>query len=438
MYPYKKSSMRLAWALVIAVQTAPTQAYQTSSQNDKLDSETLVQMALARNPDVESVISRIDAYRHQVEVSDTLDDPKVSFGVAPAVLGSSGGGNGVLVEFQQALPWPGVLDLRRKAALTDVRLWQQNLALSKIVLAREARALHASWLYRKELLELNSHHQSVWNDFIKISESKYAGGTGAKSPVLQARQELEMLRQERIELEASLQRDVASINRLLANDPDTDIALQPLSHVIDVTRPMYGAALANVDMQPGYRLIAAQVERKAREFDLARRDRYPSFSVMTKYNGIWNNPDQRWSVGVGVNLPLDFGKRTGRENRIRAEKRSLEWKQQDTALILQERLAHAYSAWNEAQKKRALYQQDLIPLAEESLATAVDEYRSGAGNFLSLLVAERQLLNTQRLNLKAEWSQRVQFANLTASAGLIQVRDWHELASQRPLLPQGN
>jgi len=123
-------------------------------------------------------------------------------------------------------------------------------------------------------------------------------------------------------------------------------------------------------------------------------------------------------------LPFDFGKRSRREDSLRAEQIALRFEQQDLRVQLREQLVQAHSFWQQSVEVYRLYHNDLLPLAEENLITARDEYQSGAGDFLSLLSVQRQLLSTERKAEMAQRDQYAQFAQLTAAAGLVQMTEW--------------
>lgn len=97
----------------------------------------------------------------------------------------------------------------------------------------------------------------------------------------------------------------------------------------------------------------------------------------------------------------------------------MRWEEQDLQAQLREVLIQTHSHWQQAQDVYTLYQQDLLPLAEETLTTAQDEYQSGSGDFLNLLTAQRQLLSTQRAAEKALRDQYMQFSQLLAASGLV-------------------
>ncbi|WP_157812671.1 TolC family protein [Alteromonas sp. MB-3u-76] len=190
----------------------------------------------------------------------------------------------------------------------------------------------------------------------------------------------------------------------------------PLTHF---DQKQFDKAIFNITDQPSIKSIQAQLRKKNKELSLAEKDRYPSFNAFARYNNLWMNNEQQWVVGVGFNLPFDFGKRTSREGKIKAERLALGWQQQDITSELRETLTQSYSHWREAKEVLQLYHSELLPLAEENMNTARDEYRSGSGDFLSFLTAQRQLLSTER---KADQALRDQFAyysQLLAAAGLV-------------------
>ena len=225
--------------------------------------------------------------------------------------------------------------------------------------------------------------------------------------------------QEAIELNARIVRDLSEIKRLGNLDQRTRIELDTGLPLTDFPARQWQRSMVKLDQQPRMQMLNAQQQQKNYELSLAEKDRYPSFNVMARYNSLMMNEEQRWVVGVGVNLPLTFGKRSRREDSLRAEQRALRWEQQDLNAELREVLTQTHSHWQQAQDVYALYQQDLLPLAEETLTTAQDEDESGSGDFLTLLTAQRQLLSTQRAAEKALRDQYMQFSQLLAASGVV-------------------
>ncbi|MBL4865871.1 MAG: TolC family protein, partial [Pseudomonadales bacterium] len=303
-------------------------------------SEALVQLAVKCSAQQQAISARWLAQQKRIDAAGSLSDPKLMLGVAPNTLGDDRLDDGYIIEIRQPLPWPGILSLRKQSASAKADVWEARVSQGQVVLARDVSRL-------KRLVNL------------PVQASLDASPLGSAS--------------------SKIEGSVAELPDFLPDFlPDNLIEM----------------LLTRLDQQPLIRKLRAQQQKKASELALAEKERKPSFSIMTRYNSLWMNEEQRWVVGVGINLPFATGS-TSREGSLRAEQRALRWEQQDRALQLREQLVQSNSYWRQANDVNQLYQNELLPLAEENLITARDEYQSGAGDFLSLLTAQRQALTTQ-------------------------------------------
>ncbi len=399
---------------------------QTECDRPAIDErEALIRLALDCNGAQQALDARWRSQQYRTEASGRLDDPKLMLGVAPQTFGDERLDDGYIVELSQPLPWPGILSLRKQAADAQTDAWQARLQQGQVNLAKQIRLAYAQWLYHRQLLSINQRHQTLWQEFLAVVHVKYAAGTSTKSAVLQATHEHHLLQQEAIELRAMIERDISELKRLGNLDKRTRLDINETLPVTQLATEQWNAALASLEQQPLMQGLNASIRQKAHEVSLAEKDRYPTFNVSARYNSLWMNDEQRWVVGVGFNLPFDLGKRRSHEDSLRTEQMALRWEQQDLQVQLREILIQAHSHWQQAKDVYGLYQQDLLPLAEENLTTARDEYQSGSGDFLSLLTAQRQLLSTQRKAEQALRDQFAQFAQLLAASGVVFEADLH-------------
>ncbi len=378
----------------------------------------LVRHALLCNGEQQALDAQWQAQTHHANSVGYLDDPKLMLGIAPKTLDNNEFDDGFIVELSQPLPWPGVLELRKQAATDAADALKSKSYLGQIHLAKQIRLAYAQWQYHRRLLEINSKHQTLWHEFLAVVRAKYASGTGTKSAILQATHEHHVLKQEAIELSARIERAISELRRLGNFSAESKIVIDELP-ITQFTSEQLDSALAGLNLQPSIQAIESHRHQKNKQLLLAEKDRYPSFNAFARYNSLWMNDEQQWVVGVGFNLPFDFGKRTSREDKIKAEQLALRWQQQDTLSLLRETLIQSFSHWQESIDVYQLYQNDLLPLAEENMATARDEYRSGSGDFLSFLTAQRQLLTTEKKSDQALRDQFAFHAQLLAATGLI-------------------
>lgn len=386
--------------------------------------EGLVQQALTCNPAQQAFLARQQAAQHRSEASGRLGDPRLSISVAPNTFGNDQLDDGYIVELSQPLPWPGTLNLDRQLADDRVAGIQAMTAHHQVELARQLRLALARREYRRQRLAINRESQRLWQLLINTLEDRYASGTASRSALLQAKHEQHLLMENAIQLQAALDRDNSHIRQAL-NLPATTV-LPDLSQdkIPAITDSQLSERLSVLEQQPQIRALQAEQSQKQHELERIRKQRYPNFSLMTRYNSLWMNEDQRWVVGVGINLPLDQGGRSRQEAALRADQQALDWEERDRLLALREQLAQAASHYWEAGKRLHLYANELLPLARENLASSQDAFRSGEADFQSILVAQRQLLTTQEQQAQAYYQQRTGFAQLTAAAGLVLVSDW--------------
>ena len=418
------------------VATGSREAKESCRLPTPITSEALVELALTCSARQKALLSKWRAQEKRVVSAGSLDNPSLMLSVAPNTLGDDNLDNGIIAEIRQALPWPGVLSVREDVASAEANVWEARVRQDKVILARDVRQHFSQWQYHRQLLVINQQHQSLWQEFLAIVRAKYASGSTGKSKVLQATHEHHVLLEEAIELRSLVERDVSQLKGLINLPSDSLLeSVEFAQPVIELSNSLndffendaINVLFARINQQPQLRELLARQEKKKGELSLAEKARKPSFSLMTKYNGLWMNKEQRWVVGVGFNLPFASGKRRSQEASLRAEQDSIRWERQDRELQLREQIVQALSHWQQAREIYQLYLNNLLPLAEESLVTAQDEYQSGAGDFLSLLTAQRQALTTQRKATMVERDQLIHFAHLTAAAGLVQLTEWNSL-----------
>jgi len=410
------------WAQAYGTIKTPTE--QDCRLQGPINSETLVQMALSCSPGQAGVASRWQSERERVRAEGRLDDPQVSVMAGPETFGKDQVANGYVLDVSQTLPWPGTLALEKEAARSRSNRWEARLDEYQVGMARDIRRVFADFRYHRQLLAINREHQQLWEELIDIINIHYANGTASKSSLIQARQEALSLKEEAIQLKAAIVRDSAKLEQRAGLAPDSELAEQPLAPAepVSLTREAFNDWLAGIQAQPGMEGLQAEQSQTQVQLRLVGKDRLPDLTFKARYNSLWQNPDLRWVVGVGLNVPLDFGKRSGKEASLKARNAALEWEQKDLANRLRSELIQAHSHWEEGRELVQLYRDELLPLAEENMDTARQAYQSGTSDFLSLLNAQRQTLQTQRRAEQALRKQSRAMADLIGAAGLVQGR----------------
>ena len=110
---------------------------------------------------------------------------------------------------------------------------------------------------------------------------------------------------------------------------------------------------------------------------------------------MWAVHDMRGTVGIGINTPLDRGKRRAAATGARAEEMQSRWRLQDLSLQIVKEVEQAHARVSESLHLLTLSTDQLLPLARANLEAARTAYRARTGTLESLLRAERSLFETE-------------------------------------------
>jgi len=419
---FQQLSIRPFGLLLIAALTAITTNSVASQDglfinSGQLDADQLIKAVLARNPSVEAMWAAWQAAEQRIEQASSLDDPMLTYSFAPETRNTAGQDFGQKIQLSQKLPWPGKLALREDSARFEAKATEENVALVQLHLFEATSNVFADWYYIHEALRINGINQELWEEFRVIAELKYSTGRASKQDALRTEVEQAMLEHQSIVLKRKQRNILTRINTLLNRVPDADIpppAALPDARELPDVRSLREQALI---VHPTLKALNAQLLAHQAQQALAERDYYPDFNVSAGYNSLWNQNEKRFTVGVGINLPLDQSKRNARADETRASAKQVQWQITDKQAEVAGAVQRAYNSVEESRHILILYQNKLLPLAKENLQAGKYGYQSGKGDFLDLVSAEKNFILTQLNHLQALADHYRHLAMLTSRVG---------------------
>lgn len=362
---------------------------------ESLSSTQLVSAVLAANPQLEVVQAIWQATASRIEQESALDDPMLVHSIAPQTLGNQQTGFSQSTEISQKIPWPGKLRLRGQAAGFEADAAHENIAALRLLLSSTAKSLFADWYYIHRAIEVNLINQALLAEFRSIAINRYSTGLVSKQDALHAEVEIALLEHQAIVLERERRTILARIDTLLNRLPDESIPvpskLPEISSLPDV-KVLHNNAL---QARPELKELAARIQASKTQTELAKRAFYPDLNLSAGYNSFWDKNEQRFILGVGINLPLDQGKRHAAESEARARMKQAEWNNIDQIAKIREEVQIAYERTKESMHVFQLFQSQLLPLADETLDAAIADYQAGRGDFLTLISSEKNRMQTQ-------------------------------------------
>lgn len=322
-----------------------------------------------------------------------LNDPQFSYGIAPGSIGSDSVDFGQRLELSQRLPWPGKRELRGEVALSEAEARGEELRAARDRLAYEAKAAYFHYYFVYRAIEVNETNKVILEEFQRTAETRYAAGTASKQDALQAEVAYNHLLHRSIVLERMRRVAQGRLNALLSRRPTAEIPPPPQALESPADRRPFEELLdLSLSARPELVALAHRLEGKEAALKLAHKEFYPDFTVMGGYNSLWQDDDLRPMVGVGINIPLQRSSRHGAVDEAKAEALRLRAQIADLAATVALEVQESYELVVEGEHVVNLYSTVLVPAAQENLDAARSEYTAGAIDFLSLLAAERGLM----------------------------------------------
>ncbi|HEX8110341.1 MAG TPA: TolC family protein [Kofleriaceae bacterium] len=376
-----------------------------------LDRAAVVAAVLAHNPDLDAVRATWRAAVAAFPSAISLDDPVASYALAPFSIGSDAR-FGQRIEISQKLPWPGKRELRGDAALADAEAAQADFESLQLDLAEAAVQAFDDDYIATRALDINQHHRELLERIERSALAQYAAGRASQQDSLEARAHIIELDRERLMLERQRRVAVATLNRLLHRKADAE--LPPLPARLAVSRSTEPA-----HEHPKQLAAAARIRARQAEVDGAALAFYPDFEVMGSYDSMWDTWQHRWMIGVGIDIPLQRGKRRADLERARAEQARAEADLASVTDMLDERRERVRREVDESTRALELYEQQLLPTTRERVDAALAGFTSGQNPFSTVVMAEHELRDVELAIERARADLDRQLAALDRLEGRI-------------------
>ena len=372
------------------------------AQDSVLEPEPLIREVLARNQNLEAARQAWRAALAAYPQATSLEDPTVRYEMAPQSIGANDMPFGQEIELRQMFPFPGKRGLAGRRAIADAEVAFADFETMRLEMATAAAKLVYEYYRVERALQINEEHLQFLKEIQGIAVSHYTTGHSSQEEPLEAEVEMNHLEHRTIELERARFIVQDEINALLHREPNAPLPPAPrrlaLPDSLAVNVPtMYSPALIDTALhsRPELRASSASIRGREAAVQEAGKASLPDFGLMTSYNSMWPDPEHQWMVGVEMNLPLWLGRRSAAREQARAElekARSEERARQDAVRL---EVSRAAAQMGEMVHSIDLYLGHLLPASRDRVAVARSAFETGNMPALTLLDAERNLLDVE-------------------------------------------
>ena len=392
---------------------------------ERVDLPTLIRLAVERNPKIKAARASWGATIQKYPQVTTLPDPMVMYSYFARSIETRVGPQRHRLSFSQTFPYPGTLDAAGQVAIKEVGTERVKYELAVRDLIVELKLSYHELAYLKLAIEITKQNQELLDHILKIANTNYAKGEATLNDVLRAQSQLAQLSYDLILLMELAEVEKANINALLDRPSSA-----PLGSPTPVTFTAMDLPVAELEdktlaRRGELRIADLNIQKTAEVIELAKLKTKPAFKLdlMTIETGEALMPNtldsgkNPLSIGLGITIPWSSTKNRSQIHEAElkheaaiANKRSME--NQTLA-----RLKKIYFRLQNARRLVDLYEDSLIPQAEQAMEVAETWHQEGVKSIAGFLETQSVWLNFNLARLRAVTDYQQNLARLEQLVG---------------------
>ncbi|HEV8493990.1 MAG TPA: TolC family protein [Candidatus Angelobacter sp.] len=372
-----------------------------ASSNARLSA--LINEALRNSPIILAARSHWQALTRVPRQVSTLPDPTV--GLTHFTVGSPQPFSGYETSdfyysgfgFSQDIPGPGKLGLRAKQAQRDAEVAHDAYRLQQRQVAEQVREGYFNLFYLEKVNELLRQTREQLAGVAETAEAQYHVAMAQQQDVLKAQLEVTRILRDQELSRADFQQGQANLKAVLGREQDS--ANLAIDEVKPSVLPFDERRLRElaIDNSPDLQQATAMEQSSDAALEIARHNYVPDFNLGYAFQKTGPGFRDYYMLTVGATIPLYFWrKQTPAVEQAALEKESAHANTYSKRLSIGSELRTQAVALRSAERVMKLYNDGLIPQAEETQTSAQAAYRVGKVDFQTLLSAVIDVLRVKQ------------------------------------------
>ncbi len=359
--------------------------------------------AALNNAGLKAAFEQWKAALQQIPQAGALPDPQFTYGYYIDEVETKEGTRSQNLQLMQMLPWFGTLQARTDAAASAANAAKKHYDAVKLELFFEVKDAFFEYAYLARAIEIAKENLELAKHFEQVARIKYTASEAGHPDVIRAQVEIAKMADELKTLE-ELRRPLSARLSAALNRKDPNVLPWPQkeqSKTVALSQQRLMEALRSNN--PELAAMDFELQAARSRLELAKKRFYPDLTLGVEWmtnmgmmgTGLRNSQKDEVVLMFGVNLPIwrDSYKAGQLQAKANMAKASQQKTQAENTLVA--RAVQSLYEFEDSQRKTELYGGTLVPKAKELLSASEQAYRAGTVDFLSLIDAQRMLLEYQ-------------------------------------------
>ncbi len=356
---------------------------------------------------------------NEVPQAEALPDPRFTYGYFIDEVETRIGPQRQKMSISQTFPWFGTIEARVDAASAAADAAYEDYQQRKLKLFFEVKDAFYEYAYLHHAIDLTKQNLELLEHFEEVARTKYIAATTTHPDVIRAQINLISL-EDRLQSLLQLKDPITARLNAALNRPAELSLPRPQTAPFEPRSLARDAVVAEmIAKNPQltsleYRRLAARAR-----VELAKKRFYPDIGVGLEWAqvGTFKSVKDPLVAMVSMNLPIWTDSYKAAENQARANMKSISARRVQATNDLVARLEQALYEFQDSRRQADLYANALTPKAEEMLEASEVAYRAGEIDFLSLIDAQRRLLQFELSYFRSVTDYRIALAEIQMLVG---------------------
>jgi len=387
---------------------------ETSTLDDYL------QHAFAQSPQMRAAFERWKAALARIQQARSLDDPSLSFEYFLEQMDTR-----YQMSLTQIFPAFGKLALREGQAAAEAEAAMHALEAERLVLYDQVVNAFYEYDYLRRVITVTDENSRLLDDLEAVVMSRYKAGLAPFSDLIKTQVEKDRMANDLASLRDARGAQSAELAAIL-NLPVYALLAWPDASpsgpsIVDLD--VLDAMLA--ELNPELKEAGAMVAAARHQERLARKRYLPDvmlgvgWMVAPGMDGRGDESDV--SLMAGITIPLWWGRTRAEIRAAEAMIRAASCERDDRLNRLKAELSMAVFTFRDAERRIGLLATSLVPKAEQALEVARQEFSAGKADFMTLIDAQRTLLDFRLMLQRATVDREIAMGDIGCCVGKYDV-----------------
>jgi outer membrane protein TolC len=389
-----KRQIRMMLGVLLVVAFADGAPGAEQEPNRLLIVKDYLEYAEAHNAGLKSSYQQWQAAVEEVPQAKAMPDPQMQYGYYTR---QSDMQMNQMISVMQMFPWFGKIDAMTESAIKTASAEHQKYQAARLALFKEVKDGFYEYAYLARATDIAKENLELLRHFEEVARTKHLTMETGHPDVIRAQVEIAKMEDVLRGLNQLREPTVSRLRTALTLPADTNL-LWPRAEEFNVAELEY-ERLVNLLSRKNPELAGLNFEAMAAKsrIELAKKNFYPDIGVGVEWTEFERSGGMSGRDSVAlmfqINLPLWRDSYSAGERQAQAMAASIEQQRIDTENTLLTKTAQAYYEYRDSVRKIRLYRDTLIPKGKELLQASEAAYRGGTIDFLSLIDAQRMLLD---------------------------------------------